>query len=110
MSADFSDDYSFRFIRIFGNTPRIKILEFFVYLYDKTGKQPWSYISQLSRLLKLSKSSVKKVIDSLIYENILIEKKIETHAKHPKRNISIKTNKPIVLELLEFYRKIKHLS
>ncbi|MCP4764074.1 MAG: MarR family transcriptional regulator [archaeon] len=106
---DFPSNYIFIFTKIFGDTPRVKIIEFFILTFINAEKEtpPWTYISQVSRVLNLSKSSVKKIIDKMIKEEFLIEKKIETHAKNPQRNIKINKKKPVVSELVDFYQKIR---
>lgn len=106
MSIEFPDDYNFIFPNLFGNTPRVKILEFFI-ATSNNNNNPWSYISQISRLIKLSKSSVKNAIENLLQSKILIEKKIETHAKNPQRNLRLNKDNNEIKELIRFYKSIK---
>ncbi|MHA1729631.1 MAG: hypothetical protein ACTSWY_13020 [Promethearchaeota archaeon] len=107
----FPENHQFIFTKIFGDSPRIRIIEFFIItrIEGDIDNPPWTYLSQISRLLNLSKSSVKKTIDLLIDEGFLVEKKIETHQQNPKRNIRVKKNNPLFSELIEFYKGIKKI-
>jgi len=102
----FPENYSFILTQIFGETPRIKIIEFFLFISSDKKTIPTSYISQISRILILSKSSVKNVIDALTNEKILIEKKIETHQKYPQRDIRLNTDNLKVKKLMDFYKQL----
>jgi hypothetical protein len=110
LSITFPKDYKFIFTNIFGDTSQVKILEFFIFTIDQSKNPPWTHITQISRILKISKSSIKKVIDEFIKKEVLIEKKIETHAKNPKRDVRINHENQIVLEILTLYKKLKSLS
>lgn len=110
MSIIFPTSYNFILTPIFGVSSQVKILEFFIFLLDQSKNPPWSNISQISRILDLSKSSVKKIVDEFIKERILLEKKIETHAKNPKREVRINQENPIVLEVLNLYKNLKLIS
>ncbi|MHA1338624.1 MAG: hypothetical protein ACTSRZ_00045 [Promethearchaeota archaeon] len=106
----FPKSYKFLLTKYFGDTYRVRVMEFLLYIlknWDSTlFESPKTYISQISKLTKLSKSSVKKAIDELIQENVLIENKEETHAKYPRRFVYLDKNNPITMELFEFYKKI----
>lgn len=102
----FPKNYRFILTQIFGETTRVKILEFFLCISADEKYSPTTYISQISRILTLSKSSVKKIIDFLIFENFLIEQKIETHQKNPRRDIRLNTDNLKVIKLIELYNQL----
>ena len=102
----FPKNYSFVLTKIFGDTPRTKIIEFFLCISSDKKKIPSSYISQISRILGLSKSSVKIIADNLIKEKFLIEKTIETHQKNPQRDIRLNTDNMKVIKLMDFYNQL----
>ena len=102
----FPKDYLFVLTQIFGETTRIKILEFFLSISLDKKIAPTSYISQISRILTLSKSSVKDVIDSLLKEDFLIENKVETHQKNPQRDIRLNIANVKVTKLMDFYKQL----
>ncbi|MHA1821412.1 MAG: hypothetical protein ACTSU2_00685 [Promethearchaeota archaeon] len=106
---EFPEDYQFRFIKLFGDTPRVKVLEFFIALYILAKKEysPISYISQIARLLGISKSSVKNSVDALTADNILIEKRESSHIQHPKRNFKLNLKNEYVLKLINFYERLE---
>ena len=107
-SIIFSQDYQFKFTEIFGGTPRVRILEFFITTTINSDNPPWTYIAQISRILSLSKSSVKNTIDNMLKDGFLIEKKIETHQKNPQRNIRINNKNRTISHLKNFYNELKH--
>jgi len=102
-----SKKYKYLFTDVFGDTPRVKVIELLFYmLMNSENEPPKTYISQISRFTKLSKSSVKYAIDDLIKNKILIEVKEKTHAKYPKRFVYIDRNNQITNELYLLYKKI----
>ena len=107
-SIFFPEDYQFIFTPIFGDTPRVRITEFFIATTIKSDNPPWTFIAQISRLLSLSKSSVKNTIDNMLKDGFLIEKKIETHQKNPQRNIRINNENRTINHLKNFYNELKH--
>ena len=102
----FPKNYSFVLTQIFGGTPRTKIVEFFLCISSNQKIIPTSYISQISRILDLSKSSVKTIVDNLINEKFLIERTIETHQKNPQRDIRLNTDNLKVTKLMDFYNQL----
>lgn len=108
-SIFFSEDYQFIFTTIFGDTPRVRIIEFFIATTIKSDNPPWTFMAQISRLLGLSKSSVKNTVDNMLNGGFLIEKKIETHQKNPQRNIRLNNENRTIVQLKDFYDKLKHV-
>jgi len=91
---------------IFGDTVRVKILE--VLLEVSLKKAPvWLNISQLAKHAQISTSSSKRIVDELIESNLVTLKPIETHAKHPEKEIILNLDDKRIKELLFFYRKLK---
>jgi predicted transcriptional regulator len=66
-------------------------------------------MAQISRLLDLSKSSVKNTVDNMLNDGFLIEKKIETHQKNPQRNIRLNNENRTIMQLMDFYSKLKQV-
>jgi DNA-binding MarR family transcriptional regulator len=108
-SIFFPEDYKFIFTTIFGDTPRIRIIEFFIVTTIKSDNPPWTFMAQISRLLGLPKSSVKNVVDNMLNDGFLIENKIETHQKNPQRNIRINNENRTISHLKNFYNELKHV-
>ena len=105
----FPEDYQFIFTPIFGDTPRVRITEFFIATTIKSDNPPWTFMAQISRLLDLSKSSVKNTVDNMLNDGFLIEKKIETHQKNPQRNIRLNNENRTIMQLRDFYSKLKQV-
>jgi len=108
-SIFFPEDYQFIFTTIFGDTPRVRITEFFIATTIKSDNPPWTFMAQISRLLDLSKSSVKNTVDNMLNDGFLIERKIETHQKNPQRNIRINNENRTIIQLMDFYSKLKQV-
>lgn len=85
----------------------MRLLEFFLYISAQADARVFTYISQISRLLDMSKSSVKKNVDELIESGILDESTVETHAQNPKRNLSLNEDNEDVRKLRHFYNDLQ---
>ena len=95
---------------IFGSSVIVGVFDILCYNYlqeSKSEKPIWFNLSELAKSAKISKSSVKRTIDILLVKDFILEKKIETHAKNPPRNIRLNENNPVIQELIFFYRKIR---
>jgi len=110
MSESFPQNHVYVLTKLFGDTPRVRILEFFIVTSMDAEGTPISHISQIARILKLSKSTVKQNIDDMIKSGLLIEKKIETHAQNPQRNVRINKGHLLITEMLAFYHRIKNIA
>lgn len=95
---------------IFGNSVQIQILDTLCKFSLKdlqNNSYKWLNLSQLAKESKVAKSSVKRVVDTLLTKDIIEEKKIQTHAQNPPREVRLNQSSPIVKELLFFFQKIR---
>lgn len=91
---------------LFGNTVRIKLLE--ILLENSLKKDSiWLNISELAKIADISTSSSKRIVDELLDDLIVDLKPIQTHAKHPEKEIQLNMENKFVKELIFFYRKVK---
>ncbi len=96
--------------RLFGNSVNIKIIEILLnnaIAEQKSGKTLWYNFSHIAEQAKVSKSSGKRILDDLIENGFVEEKKIETHAQFPPRLVRLQIYHPAINELLFFYKKAR---
>ena len=101
---------NFYLTRIFGNSVNVKIIEILLknaIEEQKSGKTLWYNFSHIAEQAKVSKSSGKRILDDLIENGFVEEKKIETHAQFPPRLVRLQTYHPAINELLFFYKKAR---
>jgi hypothetical protein len=67
----------------------------------------WQNFSKIAQQAAVSKSSGKRIIEELLKKKMVEEKKIETHAQNPPRQVRLNTTHPAVNELIFFFKKIR---
>ncbi len=96
--------------RLFGDTVQVKILEALLrnaIAEEKTNKVIWLNFSDIAQMADVARSSGKRILDHLIFEGFLEEKKYETHAQNPPRLVRLMVEHPAVGKLQEFYSKVR---
>lgn len=96
--------------QVFGHSVHVLILDTLCALLLEEMQQDewqWINISQLAEKAHVAKSSSKRIIDSLLAQDLIVERMISTHAQNPPREIRLNATHPIIKELLFFYRKIR---
>jgi predicted transcriptional regulator len=95
---------------LFGNSVSVKILEILLQktVEDQSTEQiTWLNFSEIAKLAQISKSSSNRILESLIGNDFVEEKVIETHAQNPPRMVYLRVEHPAIKELLFFYRKVR---
>ena len=110
MDSEKKKSKNYYLTRIFGNSVNVKIIEILLknaIAEQKSGKILWYNYSNIADQAKVSKSSGKRILDDLIEQGFVEEKKIETHAQFPPRLVRLKMYHPAINELLFFYKKAR---
>lgn len=106
----FSRTSSFYLTQLFGASVNIKILEILLRnaLEEQlNGKILWKNFSNIASQAKVAKSSGKRILDQLLQNDYLEEKKIETHAQSPPRMVRLNSDHPAIAELIFFFKKVR---
>jgi len=93
--------------KIFGNSRRIMILEILLKNY-KYNENAWINFSEIARQGKISISTVKRIIESLIQNDLakMRENTYQTPVKNPERQVKLNYSSKISRELIFFYQKL----
>jgi hypothetical protein len=95
---------------IFGDTVQVRIMEILLQLtiQEQKGDQIiWQNFSDIAKQAQVAKSSSKRILDHLISQGYIEEKKYETHAQNPPRFVRLRTDHPAIRELIFFFKKIR---
>jgi hypothetical protein len=111
---DSDDDKPIRFVlpSIFGSSIQIKIIEFLLrnrLKEERIGKLQWVNFSLVAKKSQVAKSSGKRILDELISNGFIVEKKYETPMQNPPRLIRLVNDNPVMAELLFFFKKVRGL-
>ena len=96
--------------KLFGDTALVKVLEVLLqHALDESNQESlrWANFSMIAKEAGVAKSSSKRILDKLLFEEYIEEKMVETHAANPPRLVRLRGEQPIIRELLFFYRKAR---
>lgn len=107
-----SENANIRFYlsHFFGDTVQVRIVELLLLKMiqeQKSEEIVWLNFSDVAREAKVAKSSAKRILDLLIFNNFIEEKKYETHAQNPPRLVRLRNDLPAVRELIFFFKKVR---
>ena len=100
----------FYLLHLFGSSVNVKIME--ILLQTAIANPPgasviWHNFSELSQQASVARSSGKRILDNLLTQGFILEKKIETHAQNPPRMVRLNDDNLAIQELMFFYRKVR---
>ncbi len=101
---------SFYLTKLLGTSVQIKIIEILLRntLEEQIeGKILWKNFSTIASQAQVAKSSGKRILDLLIQQGYVEEKRIETHAQTPPRMVRLNANHPAITELIFFFKKVR---
>jgi len=107
MSASTSRFY---LLQLFGSSVNVKIIEILLQtaITQKSGTPvSWHNFSELSKQASVARSSGKRILDTLLAQGFILEKKVATHAQNPPRMVRLNDDNLAIQELIFFYRKVR---
>lgn len=75
------------------------------------SENTWLNLSEIARLGKISTSTVKRIIEDLIRNEIVLlrENTYQSPVKNPERQVQLNSSSKLAKELLFFYQKLRGL-